>query len=122
MRDVSTIELLNARLNGTEEALVADELRQKELLLLEASAAKELYRSRLKRGTWIVEFNKVDGSPSIMECTLDARYLPPEETQETGTKAADNPTVLRVYALDRQGWRSFKVLNVTKFYQKPEEL
>lgn len=92
-------------------------------LLLEASVKKEEYRQRLRHGTWMIEFTKVDGTPSVMEATLDSRYLPPEEApQGEGTKAADNPTVLRVYAVDRGGWRSFKVLNVKRFYQLPENL
>lgn len=89
--------------------------------LLEASVKEDL-RSRLKVGTWMVEFTKVDGTQSVMECTLDPRYLPPGESQDAGTRSADNPTVLRVYAVDREGWRSFKVLNVTKFYRRPENL
>lgn len=87
-------------------------------LLLEAASKKEELRSRLRVGIWVVEFTKVDGTPAIMECTLDGRFLPPGDSQDTGTKAADNPTVLRVYAMDRNGWRSFKVLNVTRFYQR----
>lgn len=92
-------------------------------LLQEAALKKEEYRSKLQVGSWIVEFTKVDGSPSVMECSLDPRYMPPgEEKQDSGSPAADNPTVLRVFAVDRDGWRSFKVLNVTKFYPKPESL
>lgn len=91
-------------------------------LLLEAKAKKEEYRSRLKVGVWLVEFTKVDGTASTMECTLDPRLLPVDNYQDTGTKDIDNPTVLRVYSLDRNGWRSFKVLNVTGFYPKPESL
>lgn len=90
--------------------------------LQEATAKKEEYRSQLKRGVWYVNFTKVDGTPAMMECTLDPRYLPPEDPQDIGTKAAANPTVLRVYALDRSGWRSFKVLNVLSICQKPEIL
>lgn len=73
---------------------------------------KEELRAKLRTGIWRVDFTKVDGSTSTMECTLDPRHLPPGDPQDAGTKAADNPTVLRVYAVDREGWRSFKVLNV----------
>ena len=109
----STIDALNSIING--QPLPAAQARQ-------PSITKEELRSRLKVGTWMVEFVKVDGTPSVMECTLDPRLLPPGEAQDGGTKATDNPTVLRVYALDREGWRSFKVLNVTNFYPKPENL
>ena len=87
-------------------------------VLTEAAAKKDEYRSKLKNGIWMVEFVKVDGTTSTMECTLDPRFLPPADTQDTGTKAADNPTVLRVFAMDRGAWRSFKVLNVTNVYQR----
>ena len=87
-------------------------------VLAEAASKKEEYRAKLKNGIWMVEFTKVDGTPSTMECTLDGRFLPPGDSQETGTKAADNPTVLRVFAMDRGAWRSFKVLNVTRIYQR----
>lgn len=91
--------------------------------LTEAASKKAEFRSKLQRGVWTVEFTKVDGTPAVMECTLDGRYMPPgEEMQDSGTKAADNPSVLRVFAVDRDGWRSFKVLNVTKFYPKDEAL
>ena len=87
-------------------------------MLTEAASKKEEYRSILKNGIWMVEFTKVDGTPSVMECTLDPRFLPPGDAQDSGTKAADNPTVLRVFSMDRDAWRSFKVLNVTRIYQR----
>ena len=118
----STIDALNSIINGQPIEKQGDAAQLSAQLLLEAAAKKEEFRSRLKVGTWMVEFVKVDGTPSVMECTLDPRLLPPGEAQDGGTKATDNPTVLRVYALDREGWRSFKVLNVTNFYPKPENL
>ena len=118
----TTIDALNNIMNGLPPVKANEAAQVSAQLLQEADAKKTEYRSRLKHGVWMVEFTKVDGSGSVMECTLDPRYLPPGDPQDTGTKAADNPTVLRVYALDRDGWRSFKVLNVTRFYQKPETL
>lgn len=116
----STIDALNNIISGLPP-VKADTQNN----LTEAEIKKEQYRTHLKRGIWMVEFTKVDGTPSVMECTLDPRYFPPQEakdtSKDTGSKAAENPTVLRVYALDRASWRSFKVLNVTKFYQKPKE-
>ncbi len=119
----STIDVLNNIINGQPigKQLYSDALPAE--LLQEATSRKEEYRSRLQHGVWMVEFMKVDGTPAVMEATLDRRYLPPgEELEDTGTKAADNPTVLRVFAVDRDGWRSFRVLNVTKLYERPEHL
>ena len=85
---------------------------------------KEAVRSLLKVGTWTVEFTKVSGEKAIMECTLDPRLLPPSETDPAVIKPtrAEVPHLLHVYALDRQGWRSFVVANVTKLYKQPEVL
>lgn len=121
----STIDALNNILNGLAPVNPTRPVPVPPVddhLLQEAAAKKEELRSRLKAGAWMVEFVKVGGTPSVMECTLDPRFLPPGEAQDTGTKAADNPTVLRVYALDREGWRSFRVLNVTNLYPKPENI
>lgn len=120
----STIEALKnimdglAPVNPTTPVPVPKHDAPDPAILAEAASKKEEYRSKLKSGIWMVEFVKVDGTNSTMECTLDPRFLPPGDAQDTGTKAADNPTVLRVFAMDRGAWRSFKVLNVTKFYQR----
>lgn len=120
----STIEALKnimdglAPVNPTTPVPVPKHDTPDPAMLTEAASKKEEYRSKLKTGFWMVEFTKVDGTPSTMECTLDPRFMPPGDSQDTGTKAADNPTVLRVYAVDRSGWRSFKVLNVTNIYQR----
>lgn len=118
----STIDALNSIINGQPIEKQGDTAQRSAQLLLEAAAKKEELRSRLRTGVWMVEFTKVDGSQAVMECTLDPRFLPPGDSQDTGTKAADNPTVLRVFSVDRAGWRSFKVLNVTRFYHLPEHL
>ena len=78
------------------------------------------YRSKLEDGVWIVEFKKVDGTPTTMECTLDPHILPPQK--ETLTERHVNDELLSVYSPDRQGWRSFKIANVTAFYEKPENM
>lgn len=88
---------------------------------------KEMLRSTLKIGIWTIEFTKVDGTPAIMECTLDPRLLPQSKTElnptapTTGAASAAEH-LLHVYATDRQGWRSFVVPNVTKIYKKVESL
>jgi hypothetical protein len=88
----------------------------------ELRASREHMRSRLQASVMIVEFNKVDGTPSVMECTLDSRLIPPAPQTGGPAAAPQDADYLRVYSLDRQGWRSFKVANVTKFYQGAENL
>lgn len=88
---------------------------------------KEDLRKTLRTGIWCVDFIKVNGMPSTMECTLDPRYLPHSEeninpvAQTTGAASAAEH-LLHVYATDRLGWRSFATPNVRKIYQKQEPL
>lgn len=79
--------------------------------------------SKLSRGTWIIEFVKIDGTNSIMEATLDAKLLPSSDpTVFAGAGRAPQPHLFYVYAVDRQGWRSFVINNITKMYRPGEEL
>lgn len=81
------------------------------------------YKSALKCGKWVVEFTKVDGTPAVMECTLDAKYLPAIDPLKPIVSRPDvSEHLLHVYATDRQAWRSFTVDNVTKFYKLVESL
>lgn len=83
--------------------------------------AKDMIRNALHKGVWIVHFNKVDGTPAIMECTLDQSRIPHDPANINPTLPSLKPVqehLLAVYALDRQGWRSFTVANVTKMEPK----
>lgn len=79
---------------------------------------KEMLRSNLRSGVWSIEFTKVDGTPAVMECTLDPAHLPaidPDKINVAPRTEKEEPAhLLHVYAVDRQGWRSFVVPNVTK--------
>jgi hypothetical protein len=83
---------------------------------------KEMLRNTLHVGIWTIEFTKVDGTPAVMECTLDPKHLPPIDP----TKISASPRsevaehLLHVYSTDRNGWRSFVVPNVTRIYKKVE--
>lgn len=96
---------------------------QDEKLMEQAAQKKAEYQSLLRLGTWIIEFTKVDGSNSIMECTLDSRLLPQTEKSQAATRP-EQPNLLHVYALDREppGWRSCKVLNIQRIYAKPSDI
>jgi hypothetical protein len=79
--------------------------------------------SKLSVGTWIIEFVKIDGTNSIMEATLDAKLLPSSDpTVFAGAGRAPQPHLFYAYAVDRQGWRSFVINNITKMYRPGEEL
>jgi hypothetical protein len=101
---------------------------------------KEMLRNTLHVGIWTLEFTKIDGTPAVMECTLDPKHLPPIDPTKISVCTLDpkhlppiDPTkisvsprsevaehLLHVYSTDRQGWRSFVVPNVTKIYKKVE--
>jgi hypothetical protein len=81
---------------------------------------REDYREKLHHGSWIIEFTKTDGTPAVMEGTLDEKLMP--EQKEGPAKRSEPEHLLHVYSLDREGWRSFVVANVKSFYKKPESL
>jgi hypothetical protein len=74
----------------------------------------------LKNGIWVIEFIKVDGSPSTMELTLDPKVVPDIIAENSGE--AGSVRTIRAYAVDRGGWRSFVVNNLTKIYRKTDNL
>ena len=45
-------------------------------------------------------------------CTLDPRRLPPAPVKESARERRDD--VLSVWCVDKNEWRSFKVMNVTE--------
>ena len=59
-----------------------------------------------------VRFKKVNGDDRVMLCTLDPTRIP-EQTDEEKTKTTKkNDSVLAVWDVEKEGWRSFKVDNV----------
>jgi hypothetical protein len=69
----------------------------------------------LVSGTYNITFTKVNGETRVMPCTLESSKLPPVVIKETVTK--DKPTkpdTLRVWCIDKQEWRSFRVMSVTE--------
>jgi hypothetical protein len=66
----------------------------------------------LRGGRLEVCFTKKDGTNRVMNCTLQESFLPPlMEDAETVTK--DNPSVLAVWDIDNNGWRSFRLDSIT---------
>lgn len=80
---------------------------------------KDILVRSLQENVLIVKFTKVsDGSIREMRCSLNKEVLP--ETMETGATdkisegvvKTENPDVVVVYDLDKQGYRSFRVDSV----------
>ena len=64
----------------------------------------------LQENVCAVTFTKVDGTERTMPCTLKAGIVP--VTESKGVKKP-NDAVMSVWCTDAQGWRSFRVENVT---------
>jgi hypothetical protein len=60
-----------------------------------------------------VTFTKVDGSVRTMPCTLRKDAMPAREANTLHETTLYSPETVRVYCLDINEWRSFRVMNVT---------
>jgi hypothetical protein len=58
-----------------------------------------------------VSFIKKDGSLRVMNCTLLEKYLP---TNDKETTKKENDSVLSVWDIDNNGWRSFRLDSITE--------
>lgn len=65
-----------------------------------------------------VTFNKVDGTPRIMRCTLAPRHLPKtfneniEEQNQEKEFHQKNENVIAAWDVQKGGWRSFRIDSV----------
>jgi hypothetical protein len=71
----------------------------------------------LKSSICQVVFTKVNGETRDMRCTLVRDMIPTDMTPKIPDSEETKPNVdvIRVYDLTANGWRSFKVANVTSF-------
>lgn len=73
----------------------------------------------LKAGEVTVHFINSSGEKTIMRCTLKPDLLPVQEpkiqTQDLKETLSDQ-NLIKVYALDRLGWRSFKLERVSRVH------
>jgi hypothetical protein len=72
----------------------------------------EWLRNLLARGTYDVTFTKVNGESRTMPCTLQKDKLPPAPVRESTREAKVDS--MSVWCVDKQEWRSFRVMNVTE--------
>jgi len=66
----------------------------------------------LKRNVIKVTFTKVNGEERVMNCTLHQSVLPEKYISEDIIKKKENPDVLSVWDIDKNGWRSFRLDSV----------
>lgn len=76
----------------------------------------------LTDGICVVKFTKVSsGEICTIKGTLHGKLIPPEKFPDN-TKSYANKDVVRLYNLDKQGWRSFRVDSVLEFNSELEIL
>lgn len=70
--------------------------------------------------TWVrVEFTKVDGSNRSMLCTRNFVDVPVSQHPAGKKKASES--VLSVFDLEKQGWRSIKIENIRSWMVESRE-
>lgn len=62
-----------------------------------------------------VTFVKKDGTERTMICTTDSGSIPEERYPVGESKVKENTDILRVYDLENDGWRSFRIDSVKSF-------
>ena len=73
---------------------------------------REILTDALMSGSYEVTFIKVDGSLRVMPCTLSPDLIPESLTESVATDRKKNDSVIKVYSLEQQAWRSFRIENV----------
>lgn len=76
------------------------------------SAKRDWLISHLRNGKVEIKFTKVDGTIRVMNCSLSPTLLPVATQVTESTKRSTTPNVIRVFDIDKQAWRSFKIENV----------
>lgn len=72
---------------------------------------REAIVEMLREGVVRVKFTKKDGEVRDMKCTLLSSHIP-DDKQLKGTAGPIDESVVRVYDIVAEGWRSFLVSNV----------
>lgn len=67
---------------------------------------KNFLKDELHKGIVLVEFTKKDGTNRVMKCTLNEELIPSEFTPK-GVGKAKNDSILSVFDVEVNGWRSF---------------
>lgn len=69
--------------------------------------------SMLRDGLCYVEFEKKDGTLREMTCTVNQTHIPSDKIPKETVEYTDS--VIRVFEVDKEQWRSFRVDSVKKF-------
>lgn len=74
---------------------------------LKGVPTKEEIKLLLEQNVLVVDFTKLDGDKRVMTCTLREDMKPKTVVKEGVTKKV-NDSVVNVWDVNAQGWRSFK--------------
>lgn len=80
--------------------------------LLETKFALEDVERALGTGLSRVTFYKVDGDLREMVCTRDPSIIPSDRLPSAGANRPKSSTVIPVYDVHQDGWRSFLLENL----------
>lgn len=84
----------------------------------ETAAERRVFlKDLLLTGVYQITFTKVNGESRTMPCTLQPDLLPKpivEGIKKDIPEEERNPDNMAVWVTDANGWRSFKLMNVTK--------
>ena len=76
----------------------------------------------LREGRMNIEFIKVDGTKRLMHCTLKQDLIPQvivevveDETASPKAPRKQNDEIIRVWDLEKEGWRSIKLETINSF-------
>lgn len=76
---------------------------------------REQLKDQLRSGVTTITFTKVDGTERVMKATLDRSLLPEQmDVEEYISEKRQNEDVLAVWDVEKEGWRSFRLENVTR--------
>lgn len=78
---------------------------------------KEQLKEELKNNIAIIKFRKMDQTIREMSCTLSSKLLPvsQDEKEYTPKIKTDNPNNVRVWDLDKQAWRAFRLDSLLEY-------
>lgn len=76
------------------------------------AAFADKLRQELRLSQAEIVFTKKDGTVRTMRCTLNTAVIPPAPQTESKKQRAVNNSVMAVYDVDVNGWRSFTVNQV----------
>jgi len=76
---------------------------------------KSTLLEQLRAGPVMVSFTKIDGDRRDMLCTLQENYLPIKADSDEKKAKKENPNVISVWDINKNGWRSFRWENVIDY-------